>query len=256
MGQFERTLIIADEGSEIHYIEGCTAPQYNKSSLHSAVVEIYALKDAKVRYTTIQNWSTNVYNLVTKRAITEKNARVEWVDCNIGSKITMKYPAVILKGDNSSGEMLSLAFAGKDQIIDSGAKMVHIGKNTRSIIRSKSVSKDNGQANYRGISKITKEAQNSEAVVICDGLLLSNKSKSHAYPVDTVQNRSSRLSHEATISELDMQKLQYLISRGFSQEDAQRLLVSGFISDVTETLPTEYSVELEKLLDLFLRQES
>ena len=251
MGQFERTLIIADDDSQIHYIEGCTAPQYVNSSLHSAIVEIYVKNNAKVRYTTLQNWSKNVYNLVTKRAITHKNGVMEWVDCNIGSRGTMKYPSVILYGDNSHAELLSMAMASKDQNIDSGGKMIHIGKNTTSIINSKTISKENGVATYRGLSKITQNALNSRSKVDCQSLVVDKDSKSYSYPVNTVSNKSSILEHEATISRLSSEKIYYLMCRGFTQEQATKLILSGFIQEITDQLPMEYAVELERLLELF-----
>jgi len=251
MGQFERTLIIADDDSQIHYIEGCTAPQYVNSSLHSAVIEIYIKNNAKVRYTTLQNWSKNVYNLVTKRAITHKNGVMEWVDCNIGSRGTMKYPSVILYGDNSHAELLSMAMASKDQNIDSGGKMIHIGKNTTSIIRSKTISKENGVATYRGLSKITQNALNSRSKVDCQSLVVDKDSKSYSYPVNTVSNKSSILEHEASISRLSSEKIYYLMCRGFTQEQATKLILSGFIQEITDQLPMEYAVELERLLELF-----
>jgi len=251
MGQFERTLIIADDDSQIHYIEGCTAPQYVNSSLHSAVIEIYIKNNAKVRYTTLQNWSKNVYNLVTKRAITHKNGVMEWVDCNIGSRGTMKYPSVVLYGDNSHAELLSMAMASKDQNIDSGGKMIHIGKNTTSIIRSKTISKENGVATYRGLSKITQNALNSRSKVDCQSLVVDKDSKSYSYPVNTVSNKSSILEHEASISRLSSEKIYYLMCRGFTQEQATKLILSGFIQEITDQLPMEYAVELERLLELF-----
>jgi Fe-S cluster assembly protein SufB len=255
MGQFERTLIIADEGSEVHYIEGCTAPQYSTHSLHSAVVELFAMKDAHIKYTTIQNWSKNVYNLVTKRAIAEENARVEWLDVNIGSGITMKYPSVILKGDNSHGEVLSMALADNDQELDTGAKMIHLGKNTSSIIDSKTVSVGTGKATYRGIARIAKYAENSKSVVNCDGLLLDKESKSYAYPFNTLSNSSSTIEHEASVSKVSEEQLYYLMSRGLSLEESKQLIVSGFVDPVINELPLEYSVELERLLQLVMERE-
>jgi Fe-S cluster assembly protein SufB len=255
MGQFERTLIIADEGSEVHYIEGCTAPQYSTNSLHSAVVELFAAKNAHIKYTTIQNWSKNIYNLVTKRAIAEEDARVEWLDVNIGSKVTMKYPSVILKGDRSHGEVLSMALADSGQVLDTGAKMIHLGKETSSIIDSKTVSVGTGKAVYRGISKITKNAEMSRAIVNCDGLLLNKESKSYAYPYNTVNNTTSKLEHEASVSKISEQQLYYLMSRGLSEEDSKQLIVSGFVDPVINELPLEYSVELERLLELVMNRE-
>lgn len=251
MGQFERTLIIAEDDSQIHYIEGCTAPQYVNSSLHSAVVEIYVKKKAKVRYTTLQNWSKNVYNLVTKRAIAQQDATMEWIDCNIGSRGTMKYPSVILYGDNSHAELLSMAMSNKDQNIDSGGKMIHIGKNSTSIIRSKTISKDNGVASYRGLSKITKQAENSRSIVDCQSLIVDENAKSYSYPVNIVSNKTSILEHEASISRISAEKIYYLMCRGLTKEQATKFILSGFIQDITDQLPMEYAVELERLLELF-----
>lgn len=256
MGQFERTLIIADEDSEIHYIEGCTAPQYMSSSLHSAVVEIFVMKNAKVRYTTIQNWAKNIYNLVTKRAIAEENAVMEWVDCNLGSKVTMKYPSVILKGEGAHGELLSLAMAEQDQNIDSGGKMIHLAPNTTSIINSKTISKDNGIATYRGIAKVTKKATNSRTNINCNSLILNKGAKAYAYPVDILSNRDSIIEHEATISQISQDQLFYLQSRGFTEAEATRLVVSGFIDPIASQLPMEYSVELERLLEMSLEEKT
>jgi len=250
MGQFERTLIIADEGSEIHYIEGCTAPQFMKNSLHSAVVEVFVKKNAKVRYTTIQNWAKNIYNLVTKRAVTEENAVMEWVDCNIGSKVTMKYPCVILKGDNSHGELLSMALADQDQVIDSGGKMIHIGKKTTSIIKSKSISRKNGSATYRGLTLIQKDSKSSHSLIKCENLIIDKNSKAYAYPHDECCNSSSIIEHEANISRISQEKAFYLRSRGFNEQETNRLVSSGFIEPITAQLPLEYSVELERLLEL------
>jgi Fe-S cluster assembly protein SufB len=252
MGQFERTLIIADEDSEIHYIEGCTAPQYMNSSLHSAVVEIFVMKNAKVRYTTIQNWAKNIYNLVTKRAIVEENGTMEWVDCNLGSKVTMKYPSVILKGRKAHGELLSLAMAEEGQNIDSGGKMIHLAPETTSIINSKTISKDNGIATYRGLAKITAKAKNSRTSINCNSLILNKGAKAYAYPVDILANKDSIIEHEATISQISLDQLFYLQSRGFSEAEATKLIVSGFIEPIASQLPMEYSVELERLLEMSL----
>ncbi len=252
MGQFERTLIIADEDSDIHYIEGCTAPQYMTNSLHAAVVEVFVKKNAKVRYTTLQNWSKNIYNLVTKRALVEENAVMEWVDCNIGSKVTMKYPTSVLKGNKSKGVLLSLTLAKDKQEIDSGGNMIHIGKNTKSIINSKTISKNSGYSTYRGKVDILKNSQNSHSIINCSGLILDEKSKSHSYPLNKVKNKSSMIEHEAKISKLSEKQLKYLMSRGLTESEASQLIISGFISPITEDLPTEYSVELEKILNMFL----
>ncbi len=254
MGQFERTLIIADEGSEIHYIEGCTAPQYMTNSLHSAVVEVFVKKDAKVRYSTMQNWSKNVYNLVTKRAIVDKNGSMEWVDCNIGSKVTMKYPATILKGDNSKGAFLSLGLADKKQIIDSGSKMIHLGKNTKSIINSKTLSKQDGFSIYRGDCTIANEAKNSQSVISCEGLILDKKAKSYSYPTNKIGNKTSTIEHEAKISKVSQNQLKYIQSRGLSEQEASHLIISGFVKPITEDLPMEYSVEIDRILNMFVEK--
>ncbi len=248
MGQFERTLIIADEGSEVQYVEGCTAPTYTDNSLHSAVVELIALKDARIRYTTIQNWAGNIYNLVTKRAIAEQNAIVEWVDCNLGSKVTMKYPSVILRGDNSRGEVLSIAVADKGQHQDTGAKMIHIGKNTSSLINGKSICKNGGRTTYRGKVKISKGATGAKAKVICDALILDTESRTDTYPYNEIDEPDSRLEHEASVSKLGENQLHYLMSRGLSEADASALLVSGFIEPIVKELPMEYALEMNELI--------
>lgn len=248
LGQFERTIIIVDEGAELSYIEGCTALSHAKSSLHAGVVEIYVHKNAKCRYSTIQNWSKDVYNLVTKRSIVEENATMEWVDGNIGSKVTMKYPSCILKGDNSTGNSISIAYADENQILDAGAKMIHLGKNTKSTIISKSIAKNGGIANYRGTSKITKDATNSRANIKCDTILLDNISKSDTYPKNTVNNSSSILEHEATVSKVSEEQLHYLMQKGISEEKAKNLLVLGFVDEFKKELPMEYAVELNRLL--------
>ncbi|WKZ31096.1 MAG: Fe-S cluster assembly protein SufB [Candidatus Dojkabacteria bacterium] len=255
MGQFERTLIIADEDSEVHYIEGCTAPQYSTNSLHAAVVELFAAKNAHIKYTTIQNWSKNVYNLVTKRGKAQEGARIEWLDVNIGSKVTMKYPSVILEGDNSRGEVLSMALADSGQDLDTGAKMIHLGKNTSSIIDSRTVSVGSGKATYRGISRITSRAASARAVVNCDGLLIDEESKSYAYPHNIVSNDSSTLEHEASVSKVNQEQVNYLMSRGIPAEEAQQLIVTGYVDPVIDELPLEYSVELERLLQIILNRE-
>lgn len=249
-GQFERTLIIAEEGSSVHYIEGCTAPIYSTSSLHSAVVEIFVKKDARVRYTTVQNWSKNIYNLVTKRARAEEDAVMEWVDCNIGSGITMKYPAVYLAGRRAHGEVLSIAYAGKDQHQDTGAKMVHLAPDTTSRVISKSISKDGGRSSYRGLVHIAKGAQNAQASVVCDALILDETSRSDTYPTMHIQNKSALIEHEATVEKIGTEKLFYLMSRGIKKEDAKGLLVNGFISPVVKEIPLEYSIELNRLINL------
>lgn len=250
MGQFERTLIIADEDSEIHYIEGCTAPMYTTDSLHAAVVEIIANKNAKVRYTTIQNWSNNVYNLVTKRAIAKENARVEWVDCNLGSKVTMKYPAVYLLGRKAHGEVLSIAYADKGQTQDAGAKMVHRAPETSSLITSKSICKNGGRTSYRGLLKMSPSAKKSKSKIICDALIFDDKSRTDTYPTNDIQNKQVSLEHEASVSKVSQDQLFYLMSRGLSEEEATSLIVTGFLEPVAKELPMEYAVELNALIQL------
>ena len=250
IGQFERTLIIADEGSEVHYIEGCTAPVYSSESLHSAVVELVALKGAKLRYTTIQNWSNDVYNLVTKRAYAYENARVEWIDGNIGSKLTMKYPGIYLLGQRAHGETLSVAFAGKNQHQDTGAKMVHLAPNTTSRITSKSVSKANGRTTYRGLLHVARGATNVKASVRCDALLLDDISKTDTYPYMEINQEDATVTHEATVGKIGDEQIFYLMSRGFSEEDALTLIVNGFIEPFTKELPMEYAVELNRLVKM------
>ncbi len=248
MGQFERTLIIVDEDSDLHYIEGCTAPTYSDDALHAAVVEIFVEKNARCRYTTIQNWSNNVYNLVTKRAIVEEGGTMEWVDGNIGSKVTMKYPACILKGDYSKGTCTTIALADSMQIQDTGAKMIHIGKHTKSNILSKSIARGGGNASYRGLVKITKNAAHSYANVKCDTIILDDKSKSDTFPTNICKNNESSIEHEATVSKIDPKQLFYLMSRGISEDKATELLIMGFIDAFREELPLEYAVELNQLL--------
>lgn len=248
MGQFERTLIIVDDDSSLHYIEGCTAPTYSDSSLHAAVVEIYVGKNSKCRYTTIQNWATNVLNLVTKRALVEENGTMEWIDGNIGSKVTMKYPCCILKGDNSTGTCITISVASKSQQQDTGARMIHLGKNTKSKIISKSIARESGNATYRGKSEIKSGALNSEAFVQCDTLILDKDSKSDAYPTNICSNTSSSLEHEATVSKINEDNLFYLMSRGIPKEKATELIILGFIEEFREELPMEYAVELNRLL--------
>jgi len=248
LGQFERTIIIVDVGSELSYIEGCTAPTYSKASLHAGVVEIYVMKNAKCRYTTIQNWSTDVYNLVTKRSIVEENGVMEWIDGNIGSKVTMKYPSCILKGDNSRGNSVSIAYAKAGQYLDAGAKMIHLGKNTKSNIISKSIASNGGQSNYRGLVKITKKAINSESKIKCDTIILDELSKSDTFPTNIVNNKTSILEHEATVSKFSEEKLFYLESKGLDETRAKELLIMGFINDFKKELPMEYAVELNRLL--------
>ncbi len=248
MGQFERTLIIVDDNSSLHYVEGCTAPTYSESSLHAAVVEIYVGKNSKCRYSTIQNWATNVYNLVTKRALVDTNGTMEWIDGNIGSKITMKYPSCILKGDNSTGTCITIGVAKKNQIQDTGARMIHIGKNTKSNIISKSIASNGGNATYRGKVDIKNSATNSEAMIKCDTLILDKDSKSDTIPVNTCSNVSSNIEHEATVSKISDETLFYLMSRGISEERATELIVLGFLDRFREELPMEYAVELNQLI--------
>ncbi len=248
LGQFERTIIIVDDYAELSYIEGCTARSYSSTSLHAGVVEIYVGKGAKCKYSTIQNWSKDVYNLVTKRAIVEESGVMQWVDGNIGSGVTMKYPSCILKGDYSIGNSISIAYANEGQIIDAGAKMIHLGKKTKSNIVSKSISVNGGVSNYRGTTKITRNAENSKATVKCDTIILDEFSKSEAIPNNIVSNNSSVIEHEATISKVNKEKLFYLMSKGLSEEQAKELLVMGFIKDFKHELPMEYAVELNRLL--------
>ena len=248
MGQFERTLIIVDDNSSLHYVEGCTAPSYSESSLHAAIVEIYVGKNAKCRYSTVQNWATNVYNLVTKRAVVDDNGVMEWIDGNIGSKVTMKYPCCVLKGDNSRGTCITISVAKSNQEQDSGARMIHIGKNTKSNIVSKSIAGSGGNATYRGKVDIKKSALNSEAMVKCDSLILDDKSMSDTIPVNAVGNISSNIEHEATVSKISDDVLFYLMSRGIPEERATELIVLGFIDEFKEELPMEYAVELNQLI--------
>lgn len=248
MGQFERTLIIVDEDSDVHYIEGCTAPTYSEDALHAAVVEIFVEKNAKCRYTTIQNWSNNVYNLVTKRALVEEGGTMEWIDGNIGSKLTMKYPACILKGDYAKGICTTIALADNNQVQDTGAKMIHLGKHTKSNILSKSIARNGGNASYRGLVKITKNALNSSSNIKCDTILLDEKSKSDTFPTNICENNESTLEHEATVSKIDPNQLFYLMTRGIDENKATELLIMGFIEAFREELPLEYAVELNQLL--------
>ena len=250
MGQFERTLIIADEGSYVHYIEGCTAPIYQSDSLHSAVVEIIVKKNARVRYTTIQNWSTNVYNLVTKRAVAEAGATMEWVDGNIGSKVTMKYPAVILAGEYAKGETLSVAFAGPGQHQDAGAKMIHLAPNTSSSIISKSIARGGGRTSYRGEIRVNPGAYNSANTVRCDALLVDTISRSDTYPAVDVREDNVTMGHEATVSRVSDEQLFYLQSRGLPEDEAMAMIVRGFIEPIAKELPMEYALELNKLIEM------
>lgn len=250
IGQFERTLIIADEGSMVHYIEGCTAPIYSSDSLHSAVVEIIAKKGARVRYTTIQNWSYNVYNLVTKRAVAYEDATVEWIDGNLGSKVTMKYPSVYLMGSGAKASILSIAMAGKGQHQDAGAKVIHAAPYTTSTIQSKSISKDGGRATYRGLVKVHKGAVNSKVSVNCDALLLDEYSRTDTYPTMEIDEEEVHIAHEATVGKIGDDQLFYVMSRGLPKEDALALIVLGFIEPFVKELPMEYAVELNRLIKL------
>ncbi|MGB0757504.1 MAG: Fe-S cluster assembly protein SufB, partial [Patescibacteria group bacterium] len=250
IGQFERTLIIVDEGASIHYIEGCTAPMYSKDSLHAAVVEIVALKDAKVRYTTIQNWSHNIYNLVTKRAIAYQDSLVEWIDGNLGSKLTMKYPAVIMKEPGAKADIISVAFAGKNQHQDAGAKVIHLAPRTSSKIISKSISKDGGRSSYRGLVQVAPHATDVKVKVNCDALLLDEASRTDTYPTMQVDNKRVSIEHEATVSKVSESQLMYLMSRGLTQEDAERLIVAGFMEVFAKELPMEYALELNRLIEM------
>ena len=250
MGQFERTLIIADEGSKVHYVEGCSAPVYSTDSLHSAVVELVALPSSRITYTTIQNWSNNVYNLVTKRARAEAESHVEWIDGNIGSRLTMKYPSVYLVGPKASGEVLSVAYAGNGQHQDAGAKMVHAAPETTSTIVSKSISKDGGTSTYRGLVRVEEGAKNSKSFVRCDALILDEESTSETKPYMEVEERDAQIAHEATVSKVGEDQLFYLMSRGLSEGEAMGLIVNGFIEPVTRTLPMEYAVEWSRLIEL------
>ena len=250
MGQFERTLIIADEESSVHYVEGCSAPLYRTSSLHSAVVEVVALRGAQVRYTTIQNWSTNVYNLVTKRAVAHQDARVEWIDGNFGSKVTMKYPCIVLKGPRAHGTIISIALAGKGQQQDSGGKIIHGAPDTTSTILSKSISKDGGRSSYRGLLKVAKGAKNAHSYVQCDALLLDEDSRSDTYPTISVNEKRVDIGHEASVCKVSQEQLFYLQSRGLSEQAARTIIVSGFIDVFTKHLPMEYAVEINRLISM------
>ena len=250
MGQFERTLIIADEGSSIHYVEGCTAPTYSSDSLHSAVVELIALPGAYIRYSTVQNWSANVYNLVTKRGIAHENATIEWVDGNLGSKLTMKYPSVILKGEGAHAEVISVAYSGKGQHQDTGAKIHHLASNTTSKILSKSISKDGGRGSYRGLVTVSAKAENCKVNVVCDALILDEESRSDTYPTMEVANSTARCEHEASVSKVSDEQLFYLMSRGHAENEALAMIVNGFFEPFTRELPMEYAVELNQLMAL------
>jgi Fe-S cluster assembly protein SufB len=250
MGQFERTLIIVDEGAYVHYVEGCTAPIYSSDSLHSAVVEIIVRKDARCRYTTIQNWSTNVYNLVTKRAVAHEGATMEWIDGNIGSKVTMKYPAVYLVGPHAKGETLSVAFAGENQHQDAGAKMVHQAPHTSSTIISKSVARGGGRTSYRGLVQVAEGAHHSASTVKCDALLVDTISRSDTYPYVDVREDDVAMGHEATVSKVSEDQLFYLMSRGLNEDEAMAMIVRGFVEPIARELPMEYALELNRLIEL------
>ena len=250
MGQFERTLIIADEGSYVHYVEGCTAPIYDTNSLHSAIVEIFVLKDARVRYTTIQNWSNNVLNLVTQRAIVEEGGTMEWIDGNIGSAITMKYPACYLMGENARGETLSIGFAGTGQHQDTGAKMVHMAPKTSSSIVAKSVSRAGGRTSYRGLVEVHSRATKSKSNVLCDALLVDKISRTDTYPYVDVRTEDVEMGHEATVSKVNEDQLFYLMSRGLDENEAMATIVRGFIEPIAKHLPMEYALELNRLIEL------
>jgi Fe-S cluster assembly protein SufB len=250
MGQFERTLIIVGEGAQVHYVEGCTAPTYSSESLHSAVVEIICKPGSRVRYTTIQNWADNVYNLVTKRAVAYENATMEWVDGNLGSKLTMKYPSVYLRGEGAHGEILSLAFAGRGQHQDAGGKIVHAAPHTTSLITSKSISKDGGRGTYRGLIKVARGARGAKSKVVCDALILDKDSRSDTYPVMEIDEADVSIAHEASVSRLEEEQLFYLMSRGLSQTDASTMIVNGFLEPLVKELPMEYAVEMNRLIEL------
>jgi Fe-S cluster assembly protein SufB len=250
MGQFERTLIIVDEGAYVHYVEGCSAPVYSSDSLHAAVVEIIVKEGGRARYSTIQNWSNNVYNLVTKRAVAYKNATMEWIDGNLGSKFTAKYPAVWLMEEGAHGEVLSIAFAGRDQHLDAGAKMVHLAPNTTSLITSKSISAHGGRAGYRGLVRVEEGAENSKSFVRCDALILDEDSRSDTYPYMEIEESNVDIGHEATVSKVGDDQLFYLMSRGLTEEQATAMIVAGFIEPIVRELPMEYAVELNRLIEL------
>jgi Fe-S cluster assembly protein SufB len=250
IGQFERTLIIADEGSQVHYVEGCTAPQYTTDSFHSGVIEIIVKKNARVRYSTIQNWSNNVYNLVTQRAKVEEKGTMEWVDANLGSKVTMKYPSCMLMGKGAHGEILSIAFSGKGQHHDTGGKVIHLAPDTSSKIVSKSISKDGGRASYRGLMRVNKGNTNVKSNVVCDALLLDDHSRSDTYPYIEVDEQDVTIGHEASVSKVEEEQLFYLMSRGLSEEEATSMVVSGFIEPLVKELPMEYAIEMNRLIQL------
>jgi Fe-S cluster assembly protein SufB len=250
MGQFERTLIIAEEGADVHYIEGCTAPVYSTDSLHSAVVEIVAKPGARVRYTTVQNWSHNVYNLVTKRAVAYEGATMEWVDCNLGSKLTMKYPSIYLLGPEAHGEILSIAFAGAGQHQDAGGKVIHGAPKTTSSVFAKSISKDGGRGTYRGLLEVAKGSTEAKSKVVCDALLLDEESRSDTYPTIRIDENDANIGHEASVSKIGEEQLFYLQAHGLDEEEASKMIVNGFIEPITKELPMEYAVEMNRLIEL------
>jgi Fe-S cluster assembly protein SufB len=250
MGQFERTMILVDEGAYVHYVEGCTAPTYSEDSLHAAVVEIIVKKGGRCRYTTIQNWSSNVYNLVTKRAVAHEDATMEWVDGNLGSKLTMKYPAILLKGRGAHGEVLSIAFAGEGQHQDAGAKITHLAPDTSSVITSKSISRGGGRATYRGLLKVAEGSHRAKSSVVCDALILDEDSRSDTYPYINIGENDVTIGHEATVSKIGEEQLFYLTSRGLSETEAAALIVAGFVEPITKELPLEYAVEMNRLIQL------
>ncbi len=253
LGQFERTLIIADEGAEVQYVEGCSAPTYSSDVLHTGVIELIALKGARIRYTTIQNWSKNVYNLVTQRGLAYEDATIEWVDCNMGSKVTMKYPSVILAGNRSHGEVLSIAVADKGQHLDTGAKMIHIGKNTSGVITTKSICKNGGRTSYRGKVNVTKGATGSKVKVVCDALILDDISQTDTYPYNEINEKLSKVEHEASVSRVSEAQLYYLMSKGISEEDAGALIVAGFVEPIAKELPLEYAIEMNELIKMSMK---
>jgi Fe-S cluster assembly protein SufB len=249
-GQFEHTLIIVDEGASVEYIEGCSAPKYNASSLHAGCVEIFVHKNAEAKYISVENWSKNTYNLNTKKSIVHENGNIKWVNGNMGSKVTMLYPTSVLIGDNSKSESLGVVFAGEGQHQDTGSKVIHIGKNTSSVIKSKSVSMGGGVSNYRGFVQVTKNAVNTKSHVSCDALILDGKSVSNTWPMNKIENKNADVSHEATVGKIGDKELFYLMSHGFSKDDAYRLVVGGFVSDIIRTLPLEYAIEFNRLVEL------
>jgi Fe-S cluster assembly protein SufB len=253
-GQFERTLIVAEKNSSLHYLEGCTAPTYSTNSLHTAVVEIFVGEKANVRYTTIQNWSNNIYNLVTKRARVEKAGKMEWIDCNIGSAVTMKYPATILAGEKAKGELLSISLAGERQNQDTGGKMIHLATETQSKIINKSIAKDGGNSTYRGLVDIKKSAKNSKNYTQCDALIFDDISRSNTYPKVNQENASSIIAHEASTEKIDQEKIFFLMSRGLSKDEAQSIIINGFFDSIIKQIPLEYSVELYRLINLEMKR--